>query len=264
MKKKTKSAALVALTVLVVACEKYERSNPEQEPLQTEVKTEEQSLTQHYIFENKQYDVELIYDENFNVIRAEGDALLLAETFRKKNIHPSALLVEDFNYDLKECTIRVFEDEVEMNAYDKENEVPQMALEKNCTDYTSANGTAFFRFYEHDNFVNELGILSMNNQSYFQRQYFSWENDKISSLKIWGTTTGASVDIFEHSCFYGKTTRFRIQTAGQVYAVPSLSLVSFDYCIDVWRDVYGMYYQSLPYPCGNWNDKISSIKGWSI
>lgn len=242
-----------------IGCEKKEIKPNTVQP------TEEHQIIQRYIYKDQTYQIELTYDKDFSVIDVKGDVNAYVALLQKQAVSPEAFLVEQPNAQQNIFNIRVFDDVSTMNTYQQKNGITFETAEKGCTNWTSTNGTASYRFYEHINYGGEFGNpLKLDNQSYFQREYFSWENDKISSLKIWGTTTGASVDLFEHSCFSGKTIRFFTNTPGQVHSIPDLRLFPFDWCTDVIRDVYGQVVQINTYPCGNWSDKVSSIKGWSI
>lgn len=256
-KKRIILSVLLGTTLAFVACEKKVIK-----PENVESETKHQ-LIQHITYQDQTYQIELSCDDNYEVVEITGDVEGV-QKFQQQKVPPTAYLVEQSATDENTYNIHVFDDVAAMDAYQVKMGVSVPSVEKNCTDHTSIGGTASYRFYEHANYANELTYLTVDNQSYFQRDFYSAENDKISSLKIWGTTTGASLDIFEHGCFSGKTTRFWVTTPGQVYSVPNLTLVSFATCTDVIHDIYTNQVHIISYPCGNWNDKISSVKGWSI
>jgi hypothetical protein len=256
MKTTTKHAllALVCTLAMLAGCKKKAIEPEKPAPAETT------QMIQRYTYEGKTYNIELTYDKDFNITAVSGDAVAYAQLLKKKEAKPEAYLISQSGAQSNVYDIRVFDDVTAMDKYQGRTAEP---AEKSCTNWTSSGGTASYRFYEHDNYSGEFGALNFNNQSYFQREGFSWENDKISSLKIWGTTTGASVDLFEHSCFSGYTRRFYVNTPGQTLNIPSLTLFELTWCDEILRDVYGQVY-IYSYPCGNWNDKTSSIKGWSI
>lgn len=251
------ASAVLCLTLVFVGCTKKETKPNAPETV------EYQRMTQLYTYHDQTYQIEVVYDENDNLIEMTGDVEAV-QKFQNQDTPPTAYLIEQPNPNENTYTFQVFDDAKSMDVYQAKLGYTAPSVEKNCTDYTSTGGTAYYRFYEHADYVNELSYLTVSNQSYFQRDLWPAENDKISSFKIWGTTTGASVDIFEHGCFSGTTLRFWVSTPGQVLSVPNLTLVSFTTCGGYYRDVYGQILFEPYYPCGNWNDKISSIKGWSI
>lgn len=255
---KRRILSVLLLTALVFAgCNKKEMKQ------ETMKESTNHSMTQIYTYQGKTYQLHLLYDDKSTILEMTGD-LEEIQKLKQKQSAEAAYLITQPNPDENTFTIEVFDDVLAMNNYQSKKGVPIPSHEKNCTDYNSVGGTAFYRFYEHANYVNELTYLTVSNQSYFQRDLYSAENDKISSLKIWGTTTGASVDIFENGCFSGITQRFGVSTPGQVMSIPNLTLFSFTVCGGYSRDIYGQIIFTPFYPCGNWNDKISSIKGWSI
>lgn len=258
MKTKFILTGLLFTTLSFVGCEKKEIKPNTVQPV------EKHQIIQRYIYKDQTYQIELTYDKDYSIIDVKGDVNAYVALLQKQTVSPEAFLVEQPNIKENIFNIRVFDDVLKMNSYQHKEGISIEATEKGCTNWTSTNGTASYRFYEHINHGGEFTALKLDNQSYFQREYFSWENDKISSLKLWGTTTGASVDLFEHSCFSGKTIRFSNSTPGLVQTIPDLRMFPFDWCTDVIRDVYGNVVQINTYPCGNWNDKVSSIKGWSI
>lgn len=250
-------SVLVCATLGFVSCEKQDvkPSAPEAEEIH--------QLVQRYTYRDQTYQIEYNYDSNDSLLGITGDVEMVQQ-FQQQEVPPMAYLVEQPNPNVNAYEIHVFDDVPAMNNYQIKEGVSIPTEDRQCSQYTSSGGTANYRFYQHSNYVGELSYLTVNNQSYFQRDFYSAENDKITSLKLWGSTTGASVDIFEHGCFSGKTLRFAISTPGQVFEIPDLTAISFDICVDVIRDVYGNVIQINSYPCGNWNDKISSVKGWSI
>ncbi len=256
-KKRVILSAILCTTLVFVACEKKEMK-PE-----TPQEVEKHQLIHRYTYHDQTFQIEFNYDNNDSLLGITGDVESL-QKIQKLDIPPAAYLVEQSVTEENTYDIHVFDDVAKMNTHQIKEGVSIPTVEKQCTDWTSVGGTANYRFYEHAGYVGELTYLTTNNQSYFQRDLWSAENDKISSLKIWGTaTTGASVDLFEHGCFSGRTIRYTC-APGQVVSIGNMDAF-MDICVDVIRDVYGQVIQINSYPCGHqWNDKTSSIKGWSI
>jgi hypothetical protein len=255
-RKKTWLTALLSVTLLFAACEKKElnKANPET--------AKNHQLIQRYSYQGETFQIEYNYNEKNELVNISGDVEAI-QAFQSKEVPPSAYLIQQDESDKNIYTISVFEDLTSMNTYQSKQGMSIPEMEKQCTDWTSSGGTANFRFYKDANYSGLLSFISTSNQSYFQRDFYSAENDKVSSLKLWGSTSRASLDIFEHGCFSGKTMRFVTNSPGHVVSIPNLTNFTFEICTDVIRDQYGNY-EVYSYPCGNWNDKISSVKGWSL
>ena len=254
-------SALVCATVGFTACEKddVKPTTPAVEPVET------YEIVQHLTYQDQTYELKFTYDKNDSLIELTGDVAEVAK-FQGKAVPPAAYLVEQPDEDVYAYNIHVFDTDEEMDSYRVKEGMPipaEATVDRQCSQYTSVGGTANYRFYEHSNFSNELNYLTTNNQSYFQRDFYSAENDKISSLQIWGTTTRASVDLFADGCFSGLKITFVSTAPGQVFSMSNLNSIGI-FVLTPYYDLMGNYLGTVSTQVGTWNDRISSVKGWSI
>lgn len=254
-------SALVCATVGFTACEKADvkPTTPAIEPVET------YEIVQHLTYQDQTYELKFTYDKYDSLIELTGDVAEVAK-FQGKTVPPAAYLVEQPDADVYAYNIHVFDTDAEMDSYRVKEGMPIPAeadIDRQCSQHTSVGGTASYRFYEHANYVNEMTYLTVDNQSYFQRDFYSAENDKMSSLKIWGTTTRASLDLFEHGCFSGRRIIFVSNAPGQVFSIPNLgAMVNLD--THPIYDGAGNFIGTVAGIYGNWNDFVSSVKGWSL
>ena len=246
MKKRNKMlAAGLVMTIFTVGCQTENEqispvaANQATETIQSKSFNGEGEITRieaTYLYGNTQYQLSYTLDEANNLSELSGDMAqheaLLSASASNENM---AFWVEKSGG--RKIIIRVFDSYEEMGGYQERN---AGARQTGRCDSWSTSGEASFYFYKHTNYAGEFVDIRRENKAYFQDQYLVYENDQISSLQLDGPT-GASVDLFEHSCFFRPLLRTTID-------IPNLH-------------AFFVYYNGQFRPVG---DVTSSLKGWSL
>lgn len=210
--------------VLVTACREESVRSEEQS-------TSTHEVTHHYTYQGAQHAVVYQMNEDYEFVDRSGD-LAVHDGILKEG---QAYLVTFISDNQSVVNIEIFDSTEDMDV-STSMEKHGARMEQQCNNSSVWGGTTF-RFYRHANYVDEFTDLAQVGRSFFQDQWIDNANDEISSFQILNNL--GSVDLFEHSCYYG----YRIRL---LWSVPNLHIIQVGFN-----------------PRVGYGDWASSIKGWS-